>query len=87
MSKLIKSEITQSPSNRAESRYSGVLFLRDVPSTTKSEYKSMCAARNRSMRDVTIILMRKFASAVRRGKNTIRIDDIKKGAKIDYNDE
>lgn len=86
MSKLIKSEIAQSPANRKESRYSGVLFLRDVPKTTKVLYKSACSERNRSMRDVTISLMRKFSAAVRNGKSTINITDIQKGATIDYNE-
>ena len=71
-----RSIIAEAKADRAESKYKGVLFLRDIPETTKIAFKAACVSRNRTMRDIHVILMRKFAEAVRTGKPSINIREL-----------
>ena len=64
------------PTKANESKYKDVLFVREVPETTKIPFKAACAQTNKTMRDVIILLMRKYSAAVEKKKPTIRIDDI-----------
>lgn len=57
--------------------FGGNIFLRDVPQTTHRAFKIACADKVVTMRDAHIILIRRFAMAVARGENTIRIDRMK----------
>lgn len=59
-----------------DARYRGHFFLRCVPKTTKIAFKAACAETNMTMRDVLLLLMRKYASAVRRKRRYIKLSDI-----------
>lgn len=64
---------------KAENKYKGYVFLRSVPVTTKTAFKAACAKRNRSMRDVLVILMRRFAHAVEYDEASIDVRKLPHG--------
>lgn len=71
------SSTAPSPKDRSEPHHEKHIFLRDVPKSTHKAFKSACAEKDITMRDGQIILMRRFAMAVKAGENTIRIDKMK----------
>jgi hypothetical protein len=77
MSKRFKRFKSDMPEKKGQ--YSGAVLLRSIPETTKNAFKGACSKRGKSMRDVMIQLMRKYAVAVDTSATTIRVDDIRKG--------
>ena len=56
----VKSQISQTPLNRARPHHRGVLFIEGLPKTTKEDFKATCKLKRITMRDAIITLMRRF---------------------------
>lgn len=83
MSRPKVSTIAPAPANPADAKYKGHVFLRNVPSTTRQAFKIACAQTNMTMRDVLLLLMRKYAGAIRKKKTAIYLHDL---YQLDAND-
>ncbi len=59
-------------------KFGGQLLVRGIPESTHRIFKAACVNRDVTMRDAFIIIMRRFAAAVEKGQDTIRIDRLKK---------
>jgi hypothetical protein len=61
MTKL-RSKISVIPADPRKPRHKKTLFIQAIPDDTHSAFKSACARRGETMRDVAIKLMRKFVA-------------------------
>jgi len=75
MSKPIKSVIAPLSRNMP-SMYKGHLFIRNIPSLMKSEFKSACAKKGATMRDVMMLFMQKYSTAVKKEEFSIKLSEL-----------
>lgn len=59
-----KSRISQTPADTTRPCHRGTLIVQGLPSDTKAAFKSACARREKTMRDVIIELMREYVARV-----------------------
>jgi hypothetical protein len=74
-----KSIIAPVPSDPNAPKHKGALLLKGIPKTTHHAFKSACATKGLPMRDVLLILMRRYTAGVRDDAAKIRIDRMRHG--------